>query len=125
MAFILEYRGVFRTASRSGPIIRYARLPRAFVACALVLSATAAPPAAATSDFLADITEHGSAGWGIVSRFEQSPYRGGGVRIDPLPVFLCERGHGEPHCSRSGLKLAYRSGRKAAARLPDRFESFP
>jgi len=56
-----------------------------------VLSAAAAP--AATSDFLADITERGSAGWGIVSRFEQSPYRGGGMRIDLLPLYLYEGEH--------------------------------
>ena len=90
MAFILEYRGVFRTLSRSGPIIRNVRLPSAFVACALAFSAAAAPPAAATGDFLADITDRSSAGWGIVSRFEQSPYRGGGVRIDLLPLYLYE-----------------------------------
>jgi len=125
MAFILEYRGVFRTASRSGPIIRHARLPRVFVACALALSAAAAPPAAATSDFLSDITEHGSAGWGLVTRFEQSPYRGGGVRIDLMPLYLYEGEHLYLHTYRAGLKLDFGSSRRAAAFLSHRFESFP
>src|SRR5258708_7471241 len=125
MAFILEYRGVFRTISRSGPTIRNVRLPRALVACALVLSATAAPPAAATSDFLADITEHGSAGWGIATRFEQSPYRGDGVRIDLLPLYLYEGEYLYLHSYRAGLKLDFGSGKCAAAFLSQRFESFP
>src|SRR6266852_5492155 len=125
MAFILEYRGVFRTLSRSGPIIRNVRLPRAFVACALALSASAAPPAAATSDFLADITERSSAGWGIVSRFEQSPYRGGGVRIDLLPLYLYEGEHVYLHSYRAGLKVDFGSDKRAAAFLSHRFESFP
>src|SRR5882672_6929523 len=125
MAFILEYRGVFRTVSRSGPIIRNVRLPRVFVACALALSAAAAPPAAATSDFLDDITERGSAGWGIVSRFEQSPYRGGGVRIDLLPVYLYEGEHVYLHSYRAGLKFDFGSAKRVAAFLSHRFESFP
>jgi outer membrane protein len=125
MAFILEYRGVFRTLSRSGPIIRNVRLPSAFVACALAFSAAAAPPAAATSDFLADITDRSSAGWGIVSRFEQSPYRGGGVRIDLLPLFLYESEHVYLHSYRAGLKSDFGSDKRAAAFLSHRFESFP
>jgi outer membrane protein len=125
MAFILEYRGVFRTISRSGPTIRNVRLPRAFVACALALGATAAPPAAATSDFLADTTERGSAGWGIATRFEQSPYRGGGVRIDLLPLYLYEGEYVYLHSYRAGLKLDFGSGKRAAAFLSHRSESFP
>jgi len=125
MAFILEYRGVFRTDSRSGPIIRHARLPRVFVACALALSAAAAPPAAATSDFLADTTEHGSDGWGIATRFEQSPYRGGGVRSDLMPLYLYEGEHVYLHTYRAGLKLDFGSGKRAAVFLSRRLESFP
>src|SRR5437870_10077161 len=125
MALILEHRRVFRTVSRTGPIIRNVRLPRVFVACALALGAAAAPPAAATSDFLADITERGSAGLGLVSRFEQSPYRGGGVRIDLLPLYLYEGEHVYLHTHRAGLKFDFRSDRRVAAFLSHRFESFP
>jgi MipA family protein len=122
MAFILEYRGVFRTVSRPGPIIRYARLPRVLVACALALIA---PPAAATSDFLADTTEHGSAGWGIVARVEQSLYRGYGARIDLMPLYLYEGEHVYLHTNRAGLKLDFGSGKRAAVFLSQRLESFP
>src|SRR5436190_18900712 len=125
MAFILEYRGVFRTVSRSGPIIRNVRPPRVFVACALALSAAAAPPAAATSDFLADTTGRGSAGWGIVSAFEQWPSRGGGVRIDLMPLYLYEGEHLYLHSYRAGLKFDFGSDKRAAAFLSHRFESFP
>ena len=100
-------------------------MPRVFVACVLALGAAAAPPAAATSDFLADIIEHGSAGWGMVSRFEQSPYRGGGVRIDLMPLYLYEGEYVYLHTYRAGLKLDFGSGRRAAAFLSQRFESFP
>src|SRR5256885_15246366 len=85
----------------------------------------AAPPAAATSDFLSDITEHGSAGWGIVTRFEQSPYRGDGVRIDLMPLYLYEGEHIYLHTYRAGLKLDFGSGKRAAAFLSRRLESFP
>src|SRR5438552_1697724 len=108
-----------------GPIIRNVPLPRVFVACALALGEAAAPPAAATSDFLADITERGSAGWGAVSRFEQSPYRGGGVRIDLLPLYLYEGEHVYLHTHRAGLKFDFRSDRRVAGFLSHRFESFP
>jgi outer membrane protein len=125
MAFILEYRGVFRTL-RSGPIIRNVRLPRALGACALALGAATAPPAAATSDFLADtLTDRGGAGAGMVARFEQSPYRGGGVRIDLLPLYLYEGEHVYWDSYRAGLKFDFASDRRAAAFLSRRFESFP
>ncbi|HTF16409.1 MAG TPA: MipA/OmpV family protein [Burkholderiales bacterium] len=124
MAFILEYRGVFRTL-RSGPIIRNVCLPRVFGACALALGAAAARPAAATSDFLADIPGRGSSGWGLVSTFEQSPYRGGGVRIDLMPLYLYEGEHIYWHSYRGGLKLDFGSGKRAAAFLSHRSESYP
>jgi len=100
-------------------------LPRAFVACAFALGAAAAPPAIATSDFLADVTERGSAGWGLVSRFEQSPYRGGGVRIDLLPLYLYEGEHVYLHSYRAGLKFDFGSDKRLAAFLSVRLESFP
>src|SRR5258708_26923531 len=99
------------------------RLPRALGACVLALSAAAAP--AATSDVFADITERGSAGWGIVSRFEQSPYRGDGIRIDVMPLYLYEGEHVYLHSYRAGLKLDLGSDKRAAAFLSHRLESFP
>src|SRR5882672_2563129 len=110
--------------TRSGPIIRNViRLPRALGACVLALSAAAAP--AATSDVFADITERGSAGWGIVSRFEQSPYRGAGMRIDVMPLYLYEGEHVYLHSYRAGLKFDLGSDKRVAAFLSHRLESFP
>jgi len=95
-------------------------------ALAFALGAAAAPPAAATSDFLADVlTERGSSGTGMVSRFEQSPYRGGGARIDLLPLYLYEGEHLYLHSYRAGLKSDFGSDKRAAAFLSHRFESFP
>ncbi|TMH50067.1 MAG: MipA/OmpV family protein, partial [Betaproteobacteria bacterium] len=61
----------------------------------------------------------------MVSRFEQSPYRGGGVRIDLLPLYLYEGEHVYLHTHRAGLKFDFRSDRRVAAFLSHRFESFP
>src|SRR5258706_16365623 len=102
-----------------------ARLSRPGGALLFPLGAPAPPPAAATSDFLADVlTERGSSGTGMVSRFEQSPYRGGGGRIDLLPLFLYEGGHLYLHSYRAGLKSDFGSGKRAGAFLSPRFERF-
>ena len=61
----------------------------------------------------------------MVSRFEQSPYRGGGVRIDLLPLYLYEGEHVYLHSYRAGLKSDFGSDKRAAAFLSHRFESFP
>jgi len=60
-----------------------------------------------------------------VSRFEQSPYRGGGVRIDLLPLYLYEGERVYLHTYRAGLKFDFGSDRRVAAFLSHRFESFP
>src|SRR5258706_6244344 len=103
-----------------------ARLSRPGGALLFPLGAPAPPPAAATSDFLADVlTERGSSGTGMVSRFEQSPYRGGGARIDLLPLYLYGREHLYLHSYPAGLKSAFGSDKRAAAFLSHRFERFP
>src|SRR5258708_26008244 len=99
------------------------RLPRALGGGGLGRGGAAAP--AATSDVFTDITERGSAGWGIVSRFEQSPYRGDGIRIDVMPLYLYEGEHVSLHSYRAGLKFDLRSDKRVAAFLSHRLESFP
>jgi len=95
-------------------------------AFAFALGANTAPPAIATGDFLADAPiERSSSGAGVVSSFEQSPYRGGGVRIDLLPLYLYEGQHVYLHSYRAGLKFDFGSDKRAAAFLSHRFESFP
>ncbi len=95
------------------------------LALALALCAAAEPPAAATSDFLADITATDSAGWGVVTRFERSPYRGGGVRIDLLPLYLYEGEYVYLHSYRAGLKFRPAPDRRVNVFLSKRLESFP
>ena len=95
------------------------------LALALALCAAAEPPAAATSDFLADITATDSAGWGVVARAEQSPYRGGGVRIDLLPLYLYEGEYVYLHSYRAGLKFRPAPDRRVNVFLSKRLESFP
>ncbi len=131
MAFILEYRGVLRTLSLEPEKIiatlNNRRVPggrlRA-LALALALCARAAP-AGATSDFLSDITSTDSAGWGAVMRFERSPYRGGGVRTDLLPLYLYEGEYVYLHSYRAGLKFRPGPDRRVDVFLSKRLESFP
>lgn len=100
-----------------------ARAPGAAFAFAL---AAAAAPAAATSDSLDGVLAgRGGAGAGMAARVEQSPYRGGGVRIDLSPLYLYEGEHLYLHSHRAGLKLDFGSGRRVAAFLSLRLESFP
>src|SRR5258706_14431092 len=102
-----------------------ARLSRPGGALLFPLGAPAPPPAAATSDFLADVlTERGSSGTGMVSRFEQSPYRGGGARIDLLPPYLYEGEHLYPPSYPAGPKSDFWSDQRAAAFLSPRFGKF-
>jgi outer membrane protein len=96
---------------------------RALAACAFALCA--APPAGATTDFLADTTDTDSAGWGFAARFEHSPYRGGGVRADLMPLYLYEGEYIYLHSYRAGLKFRPGPDRRVNVFLSHRFESFP
>jgi len=98
---------------------------RFFQGIAALCTAILSSPAGATSDFLTDLTGTDSAGWGIVSRFEQSPYRGGGVRIDLLPLYLYEGEHVYLHSYRAGLKFRPGTDRRIDLFLSRRLESSP
>lgn len=82
-------------------------------------------PAAATSDFLADIVRDDSAGLGAALRIEQSPYRGEGVRLDLLPIYLYEGEHFYLHSNRLGLKFNLDPRRRVDIFVSRRLESFP
>jgi outer membrane protein len=82
-------------------------------------------PAAATSDFLADIVREDSAGLGAALRIEQSPYRGEGVRLDLLPIYLYEGEHFYLHSNRLGLKFNLDPRRRVDIFVSRRLESFP
>jgi outer membrane protein len=73
---------------------------------ALVLAlACAAGAAQATSDPLADVVEPDGAGAGMLSRIEQSPYRGIGSRQDLMPLYVYEGQYAYLRSYRVGLKL--------------------
>jgi outer membrane protein len=108
MAFILEYRGPSRTLPARDDIIAtplHRSAARLTSVVALILAAAAFRPAVATSDFLADIVGENSSGLGAALRIEQSLYRGDGVRLDLLPVYLYEGEHLYLHSNRLGLKF--------------------
>ena len=91
----------------------------------LICAALASGPAAATSDFLADLVGKDSSGLGAAVRVEQSLYRGDGVRIDVLPVYLYEGEHLYLHSSRLGLKFKIDPTRRLDVFISRRLESFP
>ncbi len=134
MAFILEYRGVFRTRPIQ-TIIPKPKNPRvasrpvgrslcALVACAYALCS--ATPACAAGDVLDGVlAERGSAGWGMVLRVEHSEYRGAGVRFDLLPLYLYEGEFAYLHSNRAGLKLSPRPETRIDAFVSRRLENSP
>ena len=86
----------------------------------------AAPGALANSDPLTGlIAAPGGAGIGIASRFEDSPYRGGGTRHDLVPLYLYEGKFAYLHSYRAGLKYEQAPGWRFEAFLKHRFEGFP
>lgn len=82
--------------------------------------------AAATSDPLAGIVSaQGGAGLGFATRKEHSPYRGGGMRNDLLPLYLYEGQYAYLHSYRGGLKLYDTDNEHLDVFLAHRFEGFP
>lgn len=85
----------------------------------------ASGPAAATSDFLSDLIGKDSSGLGVALRIEQSPYRGDGVRLDVLPIYLYEGEYFYLHSNRVGLKLNIDPRRRLDIFVSRRLESSP
>jgi len=123
MAFILEYRGLSRTL-RSNKIIPPSkkRLSRGLLS---ICAALASGPTAATSDFLSDLVGKDSAGIGEALRVERSLYRGDGMRLDVLPIYLYEGEHFYLHSNRLGLKLNLDPRRRVDIFVSRRLESHP
>jgi len=71
------------------------------------------------------ITDSRGAGWGVVARIDHSPYRGAGVRVDLLPVYLFEGEHFYLHAYRVGLKADFGPDKRLDTFLSHRFESYP
>ena len=84
------------------------------------------PFAHATSDPLTSIIDTpGGAGMGFAIRMESSPYRGGGIRHDLVPVYLYEGKYAYLHGYRAGLKLYDQEDSRFDVFLSHRFEGYP
>lgn len=94
----------------------------------LLLSASCllAPAAHAGSDELGELLAGapGSAGLGMAVRAEQSPYVGGGVRYDLMPLYLYEGERLFLHTSRIGVKLLKDEAQRLDLFVDQRFEGF-
>ena len=124
--FILEYRGLLRTLSRPpDKIISTRRTAGLSSRVFLILAAAAFRPAIANSDFLADLIRDDSSGLGAALRVQQSLYRGDGVRLDLLPIYLYEGRHLYLHSNRLGLKFDVDRGQRFDVFVSRRLESFP
>lgn len=123
--FILEYRGLSRTLSASDNIISTRRIAGLSSRVFLILAAAVFRPAAANSDFLADLVRDDSAGLGAELRIEQSLYRGDGIRYDVLPVYLYESKYFYLHSNRLGLKVDLDGRQRVDVFVSRRLESSP
>jgi MipA family protein len=96
--------------------------------CAVMLLALGVIPrvACATSDPLIGLlAAEGGAGLGLVTRFEQSPYRGAGTRNDLVPLYLYEGEKFYLHAYRLGWKFDDQPNSRFDVFLSHRFEGFP
>ena len=95
------------------------------VAVSLALAASCAR-AQTSNDHLVDLLqEPGSAGLGFISRVEQSPYEGGDVRTDLLPLYLYEGERFYLSADRAGFKLYEEDAQRMDVYLARRLEGFP
>ena len=67
----------------------------------------------------------GSAGLGVVTRFERSPYREAGNRYDVLPLYLYEGDRFFLHANRGGFKLLTVDDQRFDLFVEQRLEGFP
>lgn len=68
----------------------------------------------------------GSAGLGVITHFERSPYQGGGNRYDVLPLYLYEGERFFLHANRGGVKLLNGDGaQRVDLFVEQRLEGFP
>lgn len=79
----------------------------------------------AASPFSDLITESGGAGLGFVTRFESSPYVGGGTRQDLLPLYLYEGEHVSMQANRIGIKFTPTTEQRFDVYFKRRLEGFP
>jgi outer membrane protein len=71
------------------------------------------------------LSEPGSAGLGVVTRTETSPYLEGGSRYDVLPLYLYEGERFFLHANRGGVKLRNGDAQRVDLFVEQRLEGFP
>jgi len=118
-------KGRARSRGSSRPRPRWAALRFAAVLALLFTTALTPLGASASSDSLQDVLPAAGAGLGLALRAENSPYRGGGVRNDFLPLYLYEGKVFYLHAYRAGLKLGAGENQRVDLFLAHRFEGFP
>ncbi|HEU4375610.1 MAG TPA: MipA/OmpV family protein [Telluria sp.] len=93
---------------------------------ALLLAPLTALAGPAGSDVLVDfLAIPGSAGLGGLQRLVFSPYRGGAVTQDLVPLYMYEGKQFYLHGTRAGIKLSERTDHDLEVFLDYRFEGFP
>jgi outer membrane protein len=86
-----------------------------------VAAADDEPPAAVESL----VSKSGGAGLGLATRFERSPYRGGGTRNDLVPIYVYEGKYVFLEAYRAGFKLQDTDTSRVDLFVGYRFEGFP
>lgn len=71
------------------------------------------------------LSVQGSAGLGVVTHFESSPYREAGNRYDVLPLYLYEGERFFLHANRGGIKLKQDDTQRFDLFIEQRLEGFP
>ena len=71
------------------------------------------------------LSAEGSAGLGVVTHFESSPYREAGNRYDVLPLYLYEGERVFLHANRGGIKLKQDDTQRFDLFVEHRLEGFP
>ena len=104
-------------------------LSRSFWGTALVAAGLSAMVPARAAPDLEPLTNilstPGSAGLGLVTRVERSPYRDGGTRYDLLPLYLYEGERLFLHANRVGVKMLNGSEQRLDLFVEQRLEGFP
>jgi outer membrane protein len=98
---------------------------RLATACACVAALWTGAGLATSDPFTGLLSAPDSAGLGAAWRFERSPYRGAGTRVDFVPLYLYEGKYLYLHTYRIGLKLDTSARHRFDVFLGHRFEGFP
>ena len=106
--------------------LRFAHLLACLAVATSGLSALTPAHADAALEPLTNIlSAPGSAGLGVVTRFERSPYSEAGNRYDVLPLYLYEGERFFLHANRGGIKLKQSDTQRFDLFIEQRLEGFP